>query len=319
MISSERSTLAASSVGEEALAILRPGSSGRIQGVYKGGVNIAFPSGLVSLVPESSGKGPLNVTLAAPAADGMLSLGLAVGEPARAVGARLLIGGRLAVDLEGATRHSAVLGFSRIVSAAQLRRNLEEARKTGLECGNMSGLGGLLAAEPGRMAGSSSVASNLFSAFAAKRIDGLVEAFRHADWDSMSGSVSELIGLGPGLTPASDDFLAGLAVFIAAHSACYRSTERASQAIAVAISGRSSGKTTALSEAYLEQAAAGRGNEAVMALCSALLSGGRRAVTRDTRRLVAIGETSGTDALLGVVVGGFLCLDKAPGRRGSQW
>jgi hypothetical protein len=319
LMATERLVLEASSVGEEALAILSSSSSGRVQGVYRGGVNIAFPAGLVSLVPESSGKGPLNVTLAAPDPEGMLCFGLEAGEPVSAEGGRLLVGAGLAVSFAAADRYSGALRLSHVVSEAQLRRNIEEARKTGLAYGNLSGLGGLLAHEHGKMAGSSSGHSNLFSASAARRIDSLVEAFRRRDPTSLSSAVSELIGLGPGLTPASDDFLAGLAIFVAARSASSSSLGGASRAIAGAISGQRPGTTTALSEAYLKQAAAGKGNEAVIALCRALLTEEVGPVARESMRLVSIGETSGTDALLGVVVGGILCSDDGHDGRDSTW
>jgi len=73
------------------------------------------------------------------------------------------------------------------------------------------------------------------------------------------------------------------------------------------------GKTTALSEAFLRQAASGRGNERLTRLCIAMLTGGPVSVELETKRVLGIGETSGTDAVLGVVLGALFCLGRRPG------
>ena len=49
-----------------------------------------------------------------------------------------------------------------------------------------------------------------------------------------------------------------------------------------------------------------------MRLCAALLTGGRKSVERETRRVLLIGETSGTDTVLGIVLGTMFCIFKQP-------
>ena len=69
------------------------------------------------------------------------------------------------------------------------------------------------------------------------------------------------------------------------------------------------GRTTILSEEYLSQAASGRGNEPVMRLCTALLTGERESVERETRRVLTIGESSRGHSL-GIVLGTMLCMGR---------
>ncbi len=307
MIARSRSVLHASWVGDSALSILASNPSGRVQGVYHGAVNIMLSGGLVSLVPATSDRGPINVGLSLPWPAGLADLGAEVGQPVTVEGMSICLGGHLAVSLHGATGYLSRPVLSSIVTRRDLRRNLEAARKAGLEQGHLSGLGQLLAFECGRMTEPHSSALNLFSKAASPRIDRLVEALRRANTQGVGREVSELIGLGPGLTPASDDFLAGMAIFIALCSEHCGVLLEAIRALATAIASKSKGRTTALSEAFLQQAAAGRGNETVMAVCKAILSEGPEEVLSETRRLLALGGTSGTDTLLGIVVAGDLC------------
>jgi hypothetical protein len=69
------------------------------------------------------------------------------------------------------------------------------------------------------------------------------------------------------------------------------------------------GKTTLLSEEYLMHAAMGQGNEPVMRLMRRILTAGPRQVRDATRRLLMVGETSGTDIVFGILLGCELALD----------
>jgi hypothetical protein len=123
----------------------------------------------------------------------------------------------------------------------------------------------------------------------------------------MNHAVSELLGLGPGLTPSSDDMLSGLMLQCSLYSRNRGYLRDATRLVCRAVEAGSGGRTTRLSEEFLRQAAQGRANEPVMRLCEASLTAGREEVSRETKRILAIGETSGTDIALGVVLGGMLC------------
>jgi hypothetical protein len=192
----------------------------------------------------------------------------------------------------------------------EIEANLEIMRNTALLFGNMTGLGELLALTTPGATCTPDGKLNIFAASGLRRIVRLEHAFRSEEKNALTDAVSELIGLGPGLTPSSDDMLAGLVLLCILYAKNRGCAQRATRLLARVIAKGVGGKTTLLSEEYLSQAASGRGNEPVMRLCATLLTGRPESVERETRRVLAIGESSGTDTVLGVVLGAMLCMGK---------
>lgn len=109
------------------------------------------------------------------------------------------------------------------------------------------------------------------------------------------GKPEELMGLGGGLTPAGDDFLVGCLAFL------YRyGTQRALDGLRDALY-ETGQRTTALSQAFLERAMEGEFSTPVLALFAALERGGQEKILTCTARLCAIGHTSGSDLLGGIL------------------
>jgi hypothetical protein len=159
---------------------------------------------------------------------------------------------------------------------------------------------------------------NIFASAAIPRIVCLERAFSFEDENLMAVAVGGLVGLGPGLTPSSDDMLAGLVLMCVLYTRSRGSLQRASQLISQATYAESRGRTTLLSEECLRQAALGRGNEPVARLCEALLTARPIVVERATKHVLKIGETSGTDTTLGVVMGTMLCTGMPFGLSASE-
>lgn len=307
--------LEASSIGLAADARLKESKGeGTVHGVFDGAVNVRLPGGIVSVVPEAAERGPLNVTFRMHGGEPKLaSLGLRAGDRARARGATLELGSRVRIALGPAEVYSPGLRLDRsMVEDKEVSANLEAARSIGILAGNMKGLGGLLSLPRLGTAGP----LNVFAAAALPRIAELERAFRSEDERLLRRAVGELIGLGPGLTPSSDDVLASLVLSCLVYSENRGSKREVSRLVARAAASEARGRTTILSEEYIGQAAQGRGNEPILRLISAVLTSGQESVERETRRVLAIGETSGTDAVLGVVLGMSLCLDLHPGMEG---
>jgi len=113
----------------------------------------------------------------------------------------------------------------------------------------------------------------------------------------VDGSVDELLGLGPGLTPAGDDVLAGLLVGLRHHDALRRPFSDG----VVRLAGE---RTTTLSAALLRYAATGLALPAVVGVADALAGHGTDAdLARAVTRLVAVGHSSGTALAHGVLRG----------------
>jgi hypothetical protein len=112
--------------------------------------------------------------------------------------------------------------------------------------------------------------------------------------DQLQTAVANLAGLGPGLTPAGDDFLLGLLLGLWATRPKAEVIRLAGIVLQTAVP-----RTTQLSAAWLTAAARG---EAVLAwhnFVEALLSG--TAWKTSINAILDIGETSGIAALLGFV------------------
>jgi hypothetical protein len=302
--------LEALSVGRTAYSRLNEREEGTVHGVFDAAINILFPKGLVSLVPSIVQRGPLNITLQLPAdPPKMSSLKVKAGDKAKVQGSNLQLGDSCLIRFGSARIYSPRRKFKQpMLADNEIEANLEVMRKTALLFGNLQGLGQLFALTPAKAAGATVGNLNIFASFAIPRIARLERAFHAEEKEALRFAVSELIGLGPGLTPSSDDMLAGLILLCVLYAKNRGRMQRATRLTAQVIAEESRSRTTILSEEYLMQAASGRGNEPVIRLCTALLTGGQESVEQETRRMATIGGTSGTDTVLGIVLGTMFCM-----------
>jgi hypothetical protein len=143
---------------------------------------------------------------------------------------------------------------------------------------------GASVAQPYSTTGLQSLISNLSSAFAI------------ADISSALTITSKLAGLGVGLTPAGDDFILGslLAAWII-HPPEIAST------LAEEIANTAAPLTTSLSAAWLKSA--GRGEAGILwhEFFEALISRDKISVEDSIEKILAVGATSGADALAGFI------------------
>jgi len=109
-------------------------------------------------------------------------------------------------------------------------------------------------------------------------------------------AANALIGLGPGLTPAGDDFVGGALIALRAAGCTALAGRVAAWALALAEQG-----TGKISRAHLRCAAAGEGHEALHDFLSAL-GDGKVAVARARDALSRVGHSSGLDAAAGALL-----------------
>jgi hypothetical protein len=117
-------------------------------------------------------------------------------------------------------------------------------------------------------------------------------AVRRADLDAALRTATRLIGLGPGLTPAGDDVMAGTmaGLVLLGHPAAER--------FAAGVYALAAGRTTELSRALLRHAAAGRVSGEYAAVLHGLV--GERPLGPAIAGLMATGSTSGRALALGL-------------------
>jgi hypothetical protein len=113
-------------------------------------------------------------------------------------------------------------------------------------------------------------------------------AVRCVDGGDLDGAVDALAGLGPGLTPAGDDTLAGLLLILGAHD----------RAAAVAAADRA--RTNDIARAFLAWAARGQSIEPVHRL---LVSADAGVAAAALANVLAFGHSSGADLAFGLRLG----------------
>lgn len=114
--------------------------------------------------------------------------------------------------------------------------------------------------------------------------------------NALAHEAAQLIGLGPGLTPSGDDYFSGVLVGL-------RWLGRGAQAQSLWrwLEPRLAGRTSPISAAHLEAAAAGEVHEALHEVLDHLAAWQVPELHPSLARLDAVGHTSGWDALAGAV------------------
>lgn len=150
----------------------------------------------------------------------------------------------------------------------------------------------------------------------AEPLGALVAALaRDGGGDSADAVAHQLLGRGPGLTPAGDDVLAGLlaAVVVLDRALPDRvpTTRLVSRVhrLGVGITRAAGGRTTSMSAALLAHATRGAVAAPAADVLHALAGRGSLPVALD--RLLAVGATSGRDLALGLLAGAGLVLAPA--------
>ncbi len=308
-----RELLQAVSISQPVMATLeREGFTGSVLSVFKGACNLISEEGeIVALVSQRVGNGPLNIVLEG---DGFLARGLEAGLPVEGDGHSIRVGEALRVSLAGAEVWEPRLEWDGLnADRPGLEANLAvlhdhliaQASAESLAC--LGGYGNQPYVVAGAAGGRS--AESTYRKVARRAIEGLLAALQVGDRQGIAASAAALAGLGPGLTPAGDDFLLGLMAglrtwpqFLAGKGL---SVEKACQTIYRAAAGR----TNLLSMALLRSAREGMFGEAWHVLLAALRQGKAGEVRRAADRVLGFGGTSGADAL-----SGFLAVsNKVPG------
>ncbi len=110
---------------------------------------------------------------------------------------------------------------------------------------------------------------------------------------------SQLVGLGPGLTPAGDDFLVGLVTICSQPG----SPVAYLRPLLTRLVEETVDRTNDISHAAMAHAVEGRVRESISELVKAMVRGDRVAMERRGAQVMRIGATSGTDILSGMLAG----------------
>jgi len=291
-------------IGHSAFDTLKRGDAGEVHSVFDRTFNIIIGDELVGVARNSISRSPINLITDIPSSKNMPSLGVRKGMQVRKVGNRVLVGEVLEISLEGAQLWRPKTRAERCLGPELIKRNLELAKQLAASKGGREGLGQLLKhvdeIAAGKMPQTSDL--NMVARAVLPRLIDLVKAAKSENVEGVKGTTQKLIGLGPGLSPSADDTLSGLtaALWWVSHS-LNKKINRVKKINETVVS--CSNKTTLLSQQLLKHAAKGETNERVGELLEAILAGAPPDVESGVEEVLKIGETSGIDMVVGVLVG----------------
>lgn len=271
--------------------VRRPGFTARIHSVFHGALNFVAGEQLFTLATAERGLLPNGVTL--DTGDDFLARGLKPGMLLRSTNAHLRCADfPFQVDLTGA------ICWSPLLTPAGVFRPLESAIAVlaGVLANSaaQAGFGPLLS----HLAAPTESALPELCRVAQPVIADLLQGLRTDRLAQTIEASAGLIGLGDGLTPSGDDFLVGVCAALVA------TDHWLARPFSAACASHARGRTTRISEMFLDYAAQGayaaRVHELVAALHAEVAD---HCLARALTATLGWGGTSGSDCLLGVLCG----------------
>ncbi|MHA2007478.1 MAG: DUF2877 domain-containing protein [Promethearchaeota archaeon] len=293
--------------------IQRLGKIGYVHSIFQHVINITvMENRLISLVGQEVGQGSLNILMNIPKYINLLAIGIKRGDIVTRVGESIVIGENVIVI---STQWTEIWEPERIFQdnlqpLKTIMANLEIMRDLALASDHLSGLGELIPFT--RINGLEDFKTEKLgsvSHLALPHILSLLKAINSGHSHDIIRITKNLVGLGPGLTPAADDMLLGLMISMLYISENFTKTSIDVKKINKDIISVISGMTTIISEEFLREASVGNVNEIVNSLLKNLLTSEKKELENSVRKLLDLGGTSGTDTVLGVILGSHLMLN----------
>ena len=202
----------------------------------------------------------------------------------------------ISIKLTGAkVWDSSPLFFRSTVSEEILNKNIEKIRDLTLKYGEMEGIASILDGDK---------VANHYKDFVINSVKRLTRGISDFDYKEITEASKRLIGLGPGLTPAADDFLLGILASLYYIGYYFGNHLENLKKIAGFMIYDLPGRTTFISEIMLRSGMKARFSEPIRDLMLAVIH--NTSVQDKCINLLSIGGTSGSDCAAGIVFGGVL-------------
>lgn len=279
--------LAATRVGIDARAALQTGAGGEVIAVFRRSIYLQFDSGIVCVGDETIGDGPLNLichharkpwyqlaSIGAP----VLILNDAVHVSAVSIdlGATAVWSAPDSPCIDAATLHE---GFSLLSSEVRTRLPDE-------------GLASIFLVD----AFPRTAIEQQAYATGRQLVDWVRDGGRRPETVPLE-AIDTLLGLGPGLTPSGDDYLAGFSLALRIFGEQHKNDVFARE-----ISARATQRTNAISAAHLAAALHGRVRADLHLVVNAIVAADHARLVRGLEALASNDHSSPWDALAGFVV-----------------
>jgi Protein of unknown function (DUF2877). len=305
----------AMSIGPAARFLLaKAAGTGRVHSVFKRVINLAFPGQkLISIAHATIGNSPVNIVTDAKDNCGWDGLGVDVGGTGHLQEGFLYLD-RLTINLRTAQPWIPAIQkpLGPPLPAHEIASNLLSLRRISAGLATRHGLSPLLPFTDELLLGRCPEIArhDPFLSAAATSIAGITQAIKASDLPALQIHAGKLAGLGPGLTPSGDDLLAGLMAAMLFAQKTHSGSPRKVPAehLNETILRHTKGKTNDLSRQHLEFSARGEVSETMESLILTLLQGPSSNLNVAARELMKIGASSGSDLLLGILLGSSLLL-----------
>ena len=287
---SRRRVLSARSVSETvAVSIDESPLQGWVLSCFPTACNLTDDTGrVVSLVAGAVGDGPLNIVV-----DGEAPFdGIGVDMEARIDKDEAIVGDGLVVHLREAEKWNPVVKWEEITAAAMatLWEHVQEKA-------NPDSLLTVWVPLIRPVRGVRMALHETVRATAGR----LLLALHRGDQVNIAASATVLAGLGPGSTPAGDDFLVGLMAGLRARPQFLAPGSLPADDACALVSQAATLRTHAFSTAHLRAAQTGQMSVGWHRLAGALAASDENAIKKAVDRLLALGASSGADAIAGFV------------------
>lgn len=138
-------------------------------------------------------------------------------------------------------------------------------------------------------------------------IERLMWGLFSGELETVTKNAQPILGLGPGLTPSCDDFLAGLILSLNLGAQILLRNEGHSlgffRKVSAEILSMAKNKTTIYSLSFLKEASLGEGPKPVVDLICSVISESADQVAKVSKTLISMGGTSGADIAIGICYG----------------
>ena len=181
------------------------------------------------------------------------------------------------------------------ISEEMLNENIEKIRVLTLKYGQIEGIASILDGDK---------VANHYKGFIINSVKRLAKGISDFDYKEITEASKRLIGLGPGLTPAVDDFLLGILASLYYMGYYFGNHLENLKKIAGFMIYDLPGRTTFISEIMLRNGMKARFSELIRDLMLAVIH--NTSVQDECVNLLSIGGTSGSDCAAGIVFGGVL-------------
>ncbi len=280
--------------------------SGVVHSIFHHACNVSLESEvLLTLVSSEKGNLSHGIRLRTPPTFTFLHQ-LRVGQPVACRGGILRVSGSdLSVDLRTASLwHVDLKGLQ--IDLGQ-RSTAQAWTVAWLELGkhrHRNGRSAMIAAIfPSRQHSVTSLGIRTLVGRAVESVPALMDATRNFQVDNVITVLRPLIGLGPGLTPSGDDFIVGYLAGLWSAGGSDPSRLRFMSSVGTWLSLAAAG-TNAISRTYMKSAVNGNVSEPIATLAQRIgQATSVDSVREATRTALSVGSTSGSDGVLGLLLG----------------